>query len=138
MKPDEIKFAKEELRRGLKTCTKAQQRAFILIYSPDRNKPNISLDEVIDNMPKDQIQPAIKRVYNTIKKNMINRYDNNQDLSTQYDKVVETIKKLELAEGETESNITFLALILELENMMNIFLKELRKIILEEETINAK
>ena len=56
-------FARGQLKSGLKKCTPEQQSMFKRMYSHDNLQ--LSIDQVVDNMPADKLERAMFQVSNT-------------------------------------------------------------------------
>jgi len=59
-------FAKEELKSNLMLCTKAEQHLFKRMYS--HGNLELSIDDVVDNMPEEKLDRAMQQVEQTIAK----------------------------------------------------------------------
>ena len=59
------KFARQTLIQGLLKCTKKERWVFNKMYSPDDVDRNI--DDVVCDMPEDQLDWAIQQVQRTLK-----------------------------------------------------------------------
>lgn len=61
-------FARETLKEGLKKCTDAQVDLFKRMYSHDNLE--LSIDDVVDNMPEAKLDWAMKQVERTLAKSL--------------------------------------------------------------------
>ena len=59
-------FAKSELKEGLKQLSEAQRLLFKRMYS--HKNLELSIEEVVDNMPTDKLDWAMQQVQNSLAK----------------------------------------------------------------------
>lgn len=59
-------FARNELKSGLSKCSEKQQQMFKRMYA--HNKPELTIDEVVDQMPETKLDMAMQQVERTLNK----------------------------------------------------------------------
>ena len=60
------KFARDELKAGLATCTEGQQRLFKQMYA--HGKMHLPIDAAVDAMPEDKLSWVMDQVQKTLDK----------------------------------------------------------------------
>ena len=62
-------FARSELKEGLQQCSDGAVHLFKRMYS--HNNLELSIDEVVDNMPDEKLDWAMQQVERTLAKNQV-------------------------------------------------------------------
>ena len=57
-------FAREEIKKGLSQCNEGQRNLFRIMYA--NNKPELTMAEIVDAMPKDKLDWAMQQVKRTL------------------------------------------------------------------------
>ena len=58
-------FARQTLKDGLQLCTSQQNHMFKLMYA--NRQPELTIDQIVDNMEEDKLDWAMQQVQNSIK-----------------------------------------------------------------------
>jgi hypothetical protein len=61
-------FARDALKRGLAQLPEGHQRKFKQMYG--HGNLNVNINDVVDNMPKDKLDWAMRQVDNSLKKQL--------------------------------------------------------------------
>jgi len=66
-------YARKEIKKGLAELTDVNRRMFKMMYGAPKGKPAktglaFSIDEIVDNMPEEELDLALSQVHRTLKR----------------------------------------------------------------------